>query len=47
MLNVMLASLFDWLMSLCPQVGGKWQCDAVALMEELLFKRSVQIVLKV
>lgn len=39
--------LFDWLMSLCPQVGGTWQSDALALMEELLSKRSVQIELKV
>lgn len=47
MLNVTLASLFDSLMSLCPQVGGRWQYDALALMEELLLKRSVKIELKV
>lgn len=47
MLNVTLALLFDSLMSLCPQVGGRWQYDALALMEELLLKRSVKIELKV
>lgn len=47
MLNVMLASLFDSLMLLCPQIGAKWQCDALALMKELLLKRAVQIELKV
>lgn len=47
MLIVMLALLFDCLMSLRLQVGGKWQCDALALMKELLLKRSVQIELKV
>lgn len=35
------------IVSLFPQLGGKWQLDAVALLREMLLNRSVDMDVKV